>query len=727
MSLKKTDKLLPQYIYKIKKLNVYGEITEIQLIRENELTFLLEADSLEIRNRSLSGRVKFICRLGDAGKRETDSLYNLIRPGNYVKLSGSYSKGREMRNPGEFDYNKYLNSLGISGTLIIPKIQDIKILNDRYKLFESAVFSVRKYLDGVIRSIHNKKTASLLRGLLLADRSEIDFATRTQFINAGVMHILAVSGLHVGFVAIVFIFMFGRLNIYLRSVLTISGLFIFMIITGIQSSVFRATLMAVFIIFGFLSNRTTNLFNSLSLAALIILIFKPDDLFNPGFQLSFAAVLGIALIYPPTEKFFNSLNIKNNFLRYILLSMAVSLSAQAGTLPLTLLYFGKLSIISLAANLLVILVSAIIVGTGILSLFINGILPAITVYYASANDLIAQLLFYIVEKAGSADFAFIPVKNFSVYDSVLFYFFLFFLLYSLHRITRIYLKITALVLIVLNFLFLSSLDNYDLLKNNRLSIAAIDVGQGDAVLVRFPEGTTALIDAGNVTPSFDNGERVILPLLQYFGVEEIDYAFVSHLDSDHYAGFVSLVNAGVIRKIIKPEIDTALAKDVKFEKYLAGKGIPVEYYKKGIMEIDGVRVYVLNNEIMVENISLSPNDKSGVLKMVFGRTSFLFTGDIERKAEDIYSGSYRFFLDADMLKVAHHGSNTSSTPDFIRYVSPELSIISAGIQNKFNHPAEEVVRRLENYGSKIYRTDKYGALIFESDGDSIRFIDWRRL
>ena len=726
MNSEKDTYFFPQEVYRVKDLTVYGRITDIKLIKQKEVTFNFKTDSLKIEARVLKKNVKLLCKLRETSQKRLDSVYNMLEPGNYLKLTGTYYKGREIRNPGEFDYNKYLNSLGISGTLNITGAKNINLLSDESDFFKSAIFSIRKFLDSEIKSLHNEQTSSLLKGLLLADRSEIDYVTKTQFINAGVIHVLAVSGLHVGFIAIIFLFLFGRLNIYLRSILTITGLLLFMLITGMPPSVFRATLMAVVIIIAFLFNRSTNLFNSLALAALIILVINPDELFNPGFQLSFSAVIGIALLYSPFEKFINKLRLNSRVLRYIILFMAVSLSAQIGTLPFTLTYFGKLSVIALIANLFVIPIIAIIVGLGIFTLIINSFLPFIGIYFAAANDLVTKILFLIVKISGNADFSYISVRNFSLYDSLLFYTFLLFLLYSLKSINRNAVKFAVLILVGLNFFFLSSLDNSDLFKDGKLSVFAIDVGQGDAILVKFPEGTTALIDAGNVTPSFDNGERVILPLLEYLGIDKIDYGFVSHIDSDHYAGFISLVNAVVIKKIFKPEIDSTLVKDVKFEKYLRKESVPIEYYKRGILKIDGARIYVLNNESISKNQEFSTNNKSGVLKIVYGRTSFLFTGDIERKVEKIYASNYKTFLDADVLKAAHHGSNTSSSSAFLNYVTPEMSIISAGILNKFKHPSEEVVKRLENFGSEIYRTDKYGALIFESDGESISFIDWKK-
>ncbi len=722
----KNENLLFKDIYRQKNLIVFGKIEEIQLIKNNEVKFTLLTDSLNLNNKKMHRQIKLLCKFKDEYPVTTDSIYNILQPGFTVKLTGTYFKGREMRNPGEFDYNKYLNKQGISGAFNVYSSNDLIILNNERDIFNSIIFSVRKYLDNEIKFLHNKETASLLKGLFLADRSEIDYVSKIQFINSGVIHILAVSGLHVGFIAIAFLFLFGRLNIYLRSILTIIGLLLFMFITGVPPSVFRATVMAVIILIAYLSNRSTNLFNSLALAAMVILIINPQELFNPGFQLSFSAVLGIALLYSKTEAIIKKLKLKSKFLTYLLLFMSVSLCAQIGTLPFTLMYFGKLSVISIFANLIVIPLTAVIVGIGILTLVINSIFPFIAVYYASANELVVRLLFLIVDFSGSQSFSFLPVKSFSLYDSVLFYLFLLILYFSIKQVKMNLLRFAVIVLSVINFLFLSTLDNNSILKDGKLTVIAIDVGQGDAILLRFPEGTTALIDAGNVTPYFDNGERIILPLLDYLGIKQIDYGFVSHIDSDHYAGYVSLINTGMIKKIIKPELDTSLVKDIKFETYLNKHHVPFEYYSKNKLIIDGAAVYILNDNIKIIQDGLSSNDKSGVIKVVYGKTSFLFTGDIEEVVEKKYSSVYRSFLDCNILKVAHHGSKTSSTSEFMNFAKPEVSIISAGILNKFNHPSPEIVRRLEDFNSEIYRTDKYGALIFESDGDTVSFIDWKK-
>jgi competence protein ComEC len=252
----------------------------------------------------------------------------------------------------------------------------------------------------------------------------------------------------------------------------------------------------------------------------------------------------------------------------------------------------------------------------------------------------------------------------------------------------------------------------------------IDVGQGDAFLIKFPNGKIALVDAGNTTIWFDNGERVIIPLLNYLGIRKIDYGIVTHIDSDHYGGYVALILEGVIGEIIKPEIDTSLSKDVRFEEFVNERNVPISYFQDIKMMIGNTAMYFLYDDD-IKNISgESTNNRSGIFKLVYGENSFLFTGDVEKEVERFYAYKYQDFLDSDVLKVGHHGSKTSSSYDFLNYVSPKISLISAGFKNKFGHPVTDVLGRLEESGSLIYRTDLQKAIILRSDGKQITKINW---
>lgn len=706
-----------------KNVKVFGTIEEIELERSYEIAFIIKTDSIIIDNKSVHTNEKLLCRLrSDSTDRK--KFYETVKPDNYVLVKGTFQQGRNIRNPGEFDYQKFLYSKGITGIINSYDSASVVILKSDFSFLKDLVFQSRKSIDKLIHQLHNNQTGGLLRGLLLADRTEIDYETKQNFINSGVIHILAVSGLHVGYILLFFIVVFGRFNIYLRSVFTIVGLLCFMVITGIPASVFRATLMSIILVIAFLSGRSTNLLNSIALSAVIILLVKPYEILNPGFQLSYSAVLSIALIYPVIQQVISQVGIKNKYLKNILLFIGVSLSAQIGTLPFTLAYFNKLSLVSLFSNLFVIPMAGIIVGLAIVTLLIGSLLPSIAIYLAIVNNIVTSLMMDLVRFSGTLDFAFIRINNFSLLDSVFFYIFVSLLIYAYKVSEKFLFKLLISLVVFANIYLFSHFDDKKLLPDGLLSVLMIDVGQGDSFLIKFPDGKTALIDAGVVDPFFDTGERIIIPLLDYLGIEQIDFGFVSHLDTDHYGGFASLIHNRRIKEIYRPKPDSS-DKSIRFEKFLDKHKIPKKIYDKNKIEISNVVLYVLNDANSEYINNLSSNDRSGMLKLVFGQTSFLFVGDAEIPAEIFYLQHYKEFLDSDVLKVGHHGSKTGSSQEFLEAVSPKISLVSAGIKNKFGHPSEIVLKRLHQLNSQILRTDSSGAVLLQSDGKEIKIINWK--
>ena len=190
-------------------------------------------------------------------------------------------------------------------------------------------------------------------------------------------------------------------------------------------------------------------------------------------------------------------------------------------------------------------------------------------------------------------------------------------------------------------------------------------------------------------------------LLDYLGINKIDYGFISHLDLDHYGGFVSLISNGRIKEIYRPLPDST-SKSLRLEKFLRVNQIKALIYSKISFNVGNTKVYFLNDPYDFTYNKFSSNDKSGVIKVVFGKTSFLFVGDCEYPAEYYLAARFGKVLDSDVLKVGHHGSPNGSSNAFLNLVSPKISLISAGIKNKFNHPAESVLNSLRKIDSKIY-------------------------
>ncbi|HEX2867589.1 MAG TPA: DNA internalization-related competence protein ComEC/Rec2 [Ignavibacteriales bacterium] len=720
----KDIKPYPFKIPKLRDLTLLGKIQSVDLKRDYEIRFLVDTDSVRFNGRTYPLEVSTICRMRDEKKENLEAQYDKVSPGDYVSLRGTFSKGRQMRNPGEFDYQKYLEERGISAVHTAYSTADFSILSSQDKMpVEDFLFRVRKSIDHVFYEYQTKACASLLRGFLLADRSEVEEDVQTDFINTGVVHILAVSGSNVVLIIMIFTLLLGRFNIVVRSVITLLGLFLFLIITGSTPSVLRAVIMGAVAILAFLTNRSGSVFNLLAIAALIILAINPAQLFDAGFQLSFSAVLSIVVIYPHLKSLLDRLKLKSAILYKVLLFLSVTVAAEIGVLPFTVFYFGKVSIVSLPANLLVIPLAGIISALGIVTLVLSIILPFLASVYAGVNNVLSDLLISITHWLGNLRLSYLALRQFSLADLIISYTFICGYFLVIKKLDSLKAKAFTAILTALNIAIFSSIDNKNLLPDNELSILAIDVGQGDATLVRFPDKTTALIDAGPSTEYFDSGEKTILPLMNLLGIDKIDYGFISHLDNDHYAGFMALLKKGAVRKIFKPAFDRTNHIDLTLEHFLRSRRIPVLNYRKGSINFGNSKVYILNPG-RGENMR-SLNDRSGVMKIVYGRTSFLFEGDAGKAEEEIIADKYGPFLQSDMLKLGHHGSKNSSSIKLLNSVRPSLGLISAGVMNRFGHPSKETLRKSRQLNIRLLRTDQEGAILLRSNGEKIKRVRWK--
>ncbi|MDQ7816943.1 MAG: DNA internalization-related competence protein ComEC/Rec2 [Melioribacteraceae bacterium] len=708
-----------------KNAMVYCKITDISLSKKDRIVLTIETDSVRMNDQSIRANVRLLCTVKDS-KGKLDKFYSSIEIGNYLSILGSITRARDKRNPGEFDYESTIAEKGIHGLMTVYKISDVEFLTKDVSMLKQFSFRIRKNIDEVIKKFHNGSTSALLKGLILADRGMIDYEVKTEFINAGVIHVLAVSGLHVGFIVLIFIFLFKRFNPYMRYGFTILGLLLFLVITNYPTSVVRATIMAIVMIASPLTGRNYNSINSLALAAFIILLINPSDLFSPGFQLSFSAVLAIVTLYPPLGRMINGWRINSKLIKSILLFFAVSFAAQIGTLPFTLVYFHKVSVVALIANIVVIPLIGFIVGLGIFTILIGPVVLWLGQIYASANELLSFFLFSFVRFLGKFEYAFISIRQFSLWDSVLFYTVIFFLFQFWKKLTAWKSKLIVSILVLAILIVGFSIDNRELLPENKLSVLTIDIGQGDAILIKFPNGETALIDGGNATEYFDNGARIILPMMDYMGIDKIDYGFITHADADHYRGYLALIRAGRVAQIYKSVPDTSEARDVELEKEIRMSGIPLHYFGKSILTAGNVRLYIMNDTLKNDYKKMNMNDKSGVMKLVYGTTSFLFTGDAGLKAENYYLHSYPEFLKSNVLKAGHHGSKTSTGERFLKAVNPDYALISAGIMNNFKHPSPEIIDRFIKNDVQILRTDQLGGILLQSDGYTIKNINWKK-
>jgi competence protein ComEC len=692
--------------------------------QEKKVTFVVKTEVLRLANRDdFTGRRILTTLRGIDGNTDLSPL----RCGSRVIGRAILEPFPIQRNPGEFDYGRYLTLNDIQGVATIAAPEDLVATRESaMSSFGAFVGTIQRSLYRIIDEYHSPEQASFLKGVILGYRADLSSEIKQSFMNTGTIHILAVSGSNVAVVVLIIYAMFGflRLPKKFSGGATIFGTVLFMFITGASPSVVRATIMVIVILVGTLFERKTDVYNSLSVAAAIILLLDSNALFDVGFQLSFAAVLSIVYIYPILKKVIDLIPDRFEEIKaidYLLKLFAVSLAAQIGTLPFTAYYFGRVSLVSLLANLIVVPLSGLNVLLGVATIACSPFSTFVASCYAALNSVAIDFLLGFVKVAANAPYAYVEAAHFELLHALLYFGIVAIILHLTNPRVVKWGILTSLVVLTM-FLGKGIVQH----RSGILKITLVDVGQGDAILIESPNRRYALIDGGPRQFKYDAGERTIVPYLTRCGVSRLDAILVTHSHNDHIGGvpyivdhvqttnFVAAHTAGsssLCRKMIG-----AVRKDgVSQRETQMGQSIALD---------PSLRMYVLHPNSM-EDKHRSLNNTSVVVKLVYGNSSILLVGDAESEAEVRLYRRYGNFLDSDILKVGHHGSRTSSSGNFLRCVKPAVALVSVGAKNKFGHPSQETIARLIRFGSRVQRTDREGAIVYESDGNFWWKYDWR--
>lgn len=645
-----------------------------------------------------------------------------LRQGDMVFVKGIIRQPPQARNPGEFDFRAYLAAQNIHSQLTVKNSFDLLLL-ERDKddfLTRRLIRPVREFIEALIcKSLHGQERA-LLRGLLLGLRDEIDDELRSEFASAGVIHVLAVSGLHVGFILMTAIFLLQllRLKKSWQLPLLLGVLLFYSRLTGSAPPVMRASIMAAVVLAAPYLQRRHNPINTIAVAAFIILMVQPLDLFTAGFQLSFAAVAGIVLLYSQMENFLSPLlqrwREQGQTVRlHIAQLLLVSLAAQIVTLPLTVYYFNRLPVYALAANLLIVPLVSLIVPIGIVAAMLGAIYPPLGIIYMNGDWLLLRGLILLVDGFASLPFASISLATPSPMQIALFYLLVFTFAYW-HQP-----KTGKRLLII--FLSLSTIAVWYHAINTKptLRVTFFDVGQGDAALCQFPDGKNVLIDAGDANEYVDYGKQVILPYLQRQGIRRLDAIVLSHGHADHIGGVASILKNISVARIIRSNCITDKNLYRSIDSLATAKTIPIKYAVAGDTLsgfIGGVFFILAPKSTFREQ--LDENLCSIIMLLQFGRRSFLFTGDAGGDLEHQLSG-FEPFLHCDVIKVPHHGSAQSCNNWIAQKCNSQYAVISVGRNNLFGLPSPETVKMWQNAGVKVLRTDEHGAIVFVTDGESL--------
>jgi competence protein ComEC len=651
-----------------------------------------------------------------------------LRYGMHVVLRGKLDRPSSARNPGEFDARSYYEANGITLLLRVRAMDSVTVLGDHEGdwWMRSLVLPVRRsLLDQIDRTVGGDE-GEFLKGLLIGERSGLSYSLRDAFVRSGTAHVLAVSGSNVAVIAaiVLLLLQFVRANRWVRAVLTCVAVVFYMLLTGGQPPVVRAGIMAIVLLGAGLVQERPNTLNSLGIAAGLILLLDPRQLFDVGFELSFAAVFSIVLLYPPMRTRIDRWTAglwMRRLARPPLRLVALSLAATIGTLPLSAMWFGSVSIIGLLANIVVVPAVGVSVVLGVASGMAAILSSWMAQAYASLNTIILRFTIWTAQETGALSFATLDTPAFRWVDAIAFY-----------AAVAVFLQKRGKViagLIVLALALHLAIQLPDVPWSRRtpgcLRVTFIDVGQGDAALIELPEGHAILVDAGGMSTAYDAGERVVVPFLRRCGIRSLDALVVTHYHSDHAGGVPAVLRSVRVDELIEPDTGregtpTAAAGVRSGLRHSGRIG--------GELKLESqARVFILSPgaEGAAGEGQTGENNSSVVLKVCYGSVSFLLAGDAGTDVEALMLEGYGGFLRSTVLKVGHHGSSGSSSESFLDVVRPEQAVISVGAGNSFGHPSGETLGRLEGRGIGILRTDEEGAVMFETDGRVLRRIEWK--
>lgn len=647
------------------------------------------------------------------------NLSNLAA-GDHVILRGRLRLADEARNPGAFDYRAYLNANGIAALFSCSDSTPVRLFTSGGRRpLARAAHAARSWLQTQIAAFASGQSAALINGMLLGETGELHAEVLEDFSRTGLIHILSISGLHVGFIALLLMLATSLLRIPKgrQGAIVLIALWCYAYLTGMRPPIVRATAMASVILSGRIFERETNLANNLCVAALFILLWQPLQLFQIGFQLSFAAVAGLTYLYKPALwGLTRVVRSRRRPLRWALALMAATLAAQLATLPIIALAYGRVPAAALWGNLVVIPLAFIVIASAVLACIFAPLSAFVQQAYGAVADGAATLMLGFTKWLATLPWAYVEGVHFSP---------LLLAAYLFALATMVAWRKHARAWLVLAVLLLLNLHVWHeaWAAGPRLRITFFDVGQGDAILLDFPQGKRVLIDTGPWFGESSAGERMLVPYLQRQGIRRLHAVIISHPHADHLGGLPALLRAVQIDTVYHcgfradSELEqqcTALSESLRVPDKALLPNTRLDHFAPAVLS-----TLCTDAAGIIHTRKRNLNNASLVLKVIFGGVSLLFPGDAEWESEN-HLLRHAAALDSDLLKLGHHGSRTSSAQKFLQAVSPQWAVISAGRNNKFGHPHAEVLNRCDSLDIALARTDRDGAVIFETEGRSLR-------
>lgn len=687
--------------------------------------------SRENRNIVVCGRIVVTAR---------GQLASLSR-GDAISFSGRLRSIRNFANPGGFDYRRFM-ALKTIGVRSYARANSLTVEERRGPdPWARSVDDIRTRLSSAMDACLTRfsaDTQALLKVLLLGERHQISKRLRNQFNRAGVGHVLAISGLHIGMVAAM---AFGlarwilttlppirrhgwtRKGAALFSLLAVAA---YGVLAGLSPSTQRAMIMVAVFMAHHWVGRRHEWANALALAALVIVVVHPPSLLSISFQLSFAAVLAliVGLDRSGVESKAPADGGLRRFGRRLFSMLRVSFLAILGTLPLVLYYFNQASSVGLATNMVVVpAVGLLVVPAGLMGVIWAFLNPQVSALCWQVAAWAMEGVGWLVELAAQWPYSAFKSVTPTCLEIALYYLSAAFLL-TWKRLPG---KGVILALLVTLWGVDAGYWYHQRFGSRDLKVTVIDVGQGSANLLQLPGGYIALVDGGGFSDNryLDVGERIIAPLLWRHKIKTVDLVVLTHPNSDHLNGLLYILEHFNVREVWSNGEPASTQGYKAWQHLIARQGIPSPDLQQITTREDrgrigpgriGIDIEVLgppSNFLHTQATESwrNANNNSLVLRIGYQGVTLLLSGDIGIAAEaDLLARHGPHALRSTILLAPHHGSRGSSSPAFIKAVSPRETVISCGWQNWFGFPHPDVVRRLEAVGSRIWTTAEHGAV-----------------
>lgn len=640
-----------------------GEILDVK-IKNEKITIKLNTDEKILINYYIK-------------KNEN---YSNLKIGSIIKVEGKLDYPKKNTNFNLFNYKNYLLSEKIYFVLTANKITYIK---DTDNIF----FKAKNLL---INYINNFKTKDYLYTFILGNTSLLEQDTKESFQNNGISHLFAVSGMHITLISSLLMYLLKKItkNHDISYIITIFILLFYTFITNFSSSILRAFLLFLLIYINKKFKFNLKNIEIIMLILLILLMYNPFYIYSIGFKFTF--IISIILILFSKKI--------NNFKNYFSKLLMTSLISFFISLPIVINNFFEINLISPLLNLIFVpFISIIIFPFSLISL----IFPFLDNTFYIIVKFMENISIYINNTLSIN----IIIGKMNLIMIVIYY------LLTLICLNKVLVKKYIYVLPIITLILIYSNINY---FNKNLIVTMLDVGQGDSLMIAFPNNKgNILIDTGGIVnftkTNYEISTSTIIPYLKSIGIKKINYLVLTHGDYDHMGEAVNLVNGFKVEQVV---FNCGEFNDLEKELIKVLNQKKIKYYScVKELNIDNNKLYFLQTK-KYDN----ENDNSNVIYTELNGYKFMFMGDAGVDKEKDILDKYNL-SNVDVLKVGHHGSKTSSSKEFIDEINPKYGIISVGKNNRYGHPNKEVLNNLEN--SKIYRTDQDGSIMFKIKNDKL--------